>query len=189
MRNRWGGRSLGRGGYAQNPRVRVGGRWLLVPGAVGSFFAIGILRNPELVERPGRGPDVDEIIAHGGLSVSHGPAEPTSIEVRLTVLEALDAVRLRLGPPRRRVLAPGVALVGGVGWLAGAVASIVIGNDAAAAGICIATAGACGAGAWWMTRIFGRLETAERVLEGQLRKLPRDPPVDRHPGEIGQGKG
>jgi len=154
--------------------------WLLLPAGWGVFRNIRMFRHPEEVGRLHFGNEFAEIIAQGGLDLSSGEYGPVPVQKRLAVQDALDSARHQQGPPVFRVGGRIAAVVGTVGWLAGAVASVVLGPDLASAGICLVAAAGFGSLGVYMVRKGKQLRTAERILERQLLSL--DSPGPPLPG-------
>lgn len=142
--------------------------WLLVPGGLGILGATKILRHPERVGRIVTGHESDDIIARGGLDIATVTDATSQGEARLALQDALDSLRRQRGSPRRRVAARFAAGIGTVGWLAGAVASVVT-DDPAAAGICVLAATAFASLGVYLARQGKRLRTAEDLVREQLR--------------------
>jgi hypothetical protein len=146
--------------------------WLLVPGGLGILGATKILRHPERVGRIESRHGSDHIIARGGLEIPTATDTASQVEARLALQDALDSLRRQRGSPRLRVAARLAAGLGTFGWFAGAVASVVT-NDPAAAGICVLAAAAFASLGVYLARQGKRLRTAEDLLHDQLQAVER----------------
>lgn len=144
---------------------------MLLPGGLGIFHAIQLFRHPRRLKRPETLLTADEIIAHGGIHLAAGEHGTTPVETRLAVQDALDSIRQRHSFSRFGIPVQVAVGIGTVGWLAGAIASVVVGHDPAAAGICLVGAAAFGVFTVVSVRLGKRLGMAERALQEQLMLL------------------
>ncbi len=87
----------------------------------------------------------------------------------MAVQDALDLVRKHLGPRRTRVVGQVAAWLGALGWLAGAMASVLVGHDVGAAALCVPGSAAFAGLGLYPTSTGRRLRQAESLLEDQLR--------------------
>jgi len=145
--------------------------WLLVPGGIGIYQAIQVLRHPEQMSRTQPGPRFDEIIAHGGMNLEADGRCPAPGEGRLAVQDALDSIRQQRSFSRFGIPVAIIVGLGTLGWMAGAIASVVLGHDYAAAALCLVAAAGFGTLTGFSARLGKNLHRAEQILEEQLISL------------------
>jgi len=145
--------------------------FLLVMGGMGIYQSTQLLRHPELIRRTPPGPTVDEIIAHGGIVLGADAQGLAPGETRLAIQDALDSIRQVRSSSRFGIPVAPIVGVGTLAWIAGAVASLVLGPDFAAAALCLVGAVGFGALTVVSARLEKRFRKAEGILEGQLISL------------------
>ncbi len=144
--------------------------WLLAPGGFLIFRAIQALRHPERVARFQKRVKTDQLLGPVVPYIEEGLSEANRASRRLAVQDALDAIERQRGTLRGSAGGQIAAGIGTVGWLIGAIVSLVK-HDLASAGICVIPA--VGFGSLWLylTRVSKRLKSSQVVLEEQLRSL------------------
>lgn len=143
-----------------------------VPAALGVIRAVQLLLHPDRVGHLPRTRQFDEITSRGGVDLSWMGPNPESGEVRLVLQDTLDAIRTQRGSRRLGMWARVAAAAGVLGWLGGAVVSVVVAGEPVAATICVAAATFFGGWGVFLERMRRRLGAAEAVVEDQLSALP-----------------
>ena len=142
---------------------------VLVPGII---VSVGVFRHPERLKRVDTARLRDSIVAGGGLDLTR-LQRASSAELRLAVVDALDATR-GTGASRRTVLWGKVAAsVGAVAWGLGGVAAWVYAQDVAGVVICTGMAGFFGALRFYIGRQARLARQAVALLEEQLAAIER----------------